>query len=232
MMLDIFSSFDPYISSSLVPFNSLMWFMSISLLLIFIQSFWIAPNSSLFMFLISNNLMISQTKFTTGTHLKSFMFFIAPLFIILISINLTGMIPYMFSSSSHLILLLSLGLPLWLTLLISSFLFNPSTFTASLLPGGAPDWLNPFLVIVESISIIARPITLSFRLAANMTAGHLILSLMGSYLISLLLNSSFSFSSFISLGLGMGYILFEIGICLIQSYIFCLLLTLYSDDHS
>ncbi len=97
------------------------------------------------------------------------------------------------------------------------------------MPGGAPDWLNPFLVIVETLRIIVRPITLSFRLAANITAGHIILGLIGIYTRAAVFSSSTAF--LFLLFVQTGYVLFEVGICLIQAYIFCLLATLYADEH-
>jgi F-type H+-transporting ATPase subunit a len=119
---------------------------------------------------------------------------------------------------------------MWLRLIISRFKFKPKASTAHFLPDGAPDWLNPFLVLIESTRVLVRPLTLSFRLAANITAGHIVLSLLGVYLaaaiftsittmIPLLLISSF-------------YIIFEVAICAIQAYIFCLLVSLYRDDHA
>jgi ATP synthase subunit 6 len=74
-----------------------------------------------------------------------------------------------------------------------------------------------------------RPITLSFRLAANIRAGHIVIGLLGIYASSAFFVSS---SSFITLMLiQIFYFIFEIGISLIQAFIFCLLITLYSDDH-
>jgi F-type H+-transporting ATPase subunit a len=70
---------------------------------------------------------------------------------------------------------------------------------------------------------------LSFRLAANMRAGHILLGLIGIAASSAIFSSPLSFSLLFLIQLG--YIIFEIGICLIQAYIFCLLLSLYSEDH-
>jgi len=101
---------------------------------------------------------------------------------------------------------------------------------AGLLPGGAPDWLNPFLVLIETVRILVRSITLSVRLVANIRAGHIVLRLIGIYASSFIFISGFSF--FILLFVQVFYIIFEVGICIIQGYIFCLLLTLYADDHT
>jgi ATP synthase subunit 6 len=124
----------------------------------------------------------------------------------------------------------SLGLPFWLSLIISAVFFNPTSVIARLLPIGAPAPLNPFLVIIETVSILVRPITLSIRLTANIRAGHIILTLIGNYLTARFFLSSV-FSILFLIFIQVFYTIFEFGISLIQAYIFCLLITLYSDEH-
>ena len=87
-------------------------------------------------------------------------------------------------------------------------------------------FLRPFLVIVEVISSIIRPLTLSFRLAANITAGHVILGLISARAGPLLLQ----FNIFYLL-LPMFYTIFEFIICGVQAYVFVILLIMYSNDY-
>ncbi|WP_459468053.1 F0F1 ATP synthase subunit A, partial [Erwinia amylovora] len=95
---------------------------------------------------------------------------------------------------------------------------------------GAPAPLNPFLVIIETVSIFVRPITLSVRLTANIRAGHIVLTLIGNYLTASLFTSSIiTIAAFITIQIF--YTIFEFGIRMIQAYIFSLLITLYSDEH-
>nr|YP_010492249.1 ATP synthase F0 subunit 6 [Aporrectodea trapezoides]UWM94560.1 ATP synthase F0 subunit 6 [Aporrectodea trapezoides] len=230
MMPDIFSSFDPYMYNTLFPTNS-MFLMMNTLIILFIQSsFWVmSTRSSTFKTPIKETIFTQLTR-TSTTQLKGLSTPLSAIFFILIIVNLMGLIPYTFSTSSHLIFTLTLGLPIWMSLIISSFSHNPKKSTAHFLPDGAPDWLNPFLVLIETTSVLVRPLTLSFRLAANMSAGHIVLSLMGIYCASAWF-SSLTTTIFLTIS-AMGYILFEVAICLIQAYIFCLLLSLYSDDHA
>ena len=79
------------------------------------------------------------------------------------------------------------------------------------------------------VRIIARPVTLSVRLVANISAGHIVLTLISGYSSFFLCSSFIKF--FIILPTQVGYIIFELGVCLIQAYIFCLLLSLYREDH-
>lgn len=94
---------------------------------------------------------------------------------------------------------------------------------ARLIPNGAPLGLTPFLGLVETIRHLIRPLTLRFRLIANISTGHIILGIIRIYLIT----------TIPSLYIGkVFYILFEIGISVIQAYIFRLLLRLYLKDYS
>nr|ULR86925.1 ATP synthase F0 subunit 6 [Littorina brevicula] len=229
MLVDIFSSFDDN-NQVFMSLYMLMWAFSLVIILIFSSNYWVAaprwtPIISLFKDTIS-----SQVFRSFGLSLGGFLNVITGLFLFLIFLNLAGLIPYVFSPTSHLAVSLSLGLPLWLSLLISGAFFNPSSVVAGLLPMGAPAPLNPFLVLIESVSILVRPITLSVRLMANMSAGHIVLTLIGNYMTTSLFMPG-AFSMLLLISIQVLYTIFEFGIGVIQAYIFCLLITLYSDEH-
>lgn len=97
---------------------------------------------------------------------------------------------------------------------------------AHLAPAGAPAALVPFLVLVETISILIRPLTLTVRLIANISAGHIVISLIANCLVRA--STTALVSIFI---LNVGYTLFEVFVCLIQAYIFTLLVKLYAEEH-
>nr|YP_010547143.1 ATP synthase F0 subunit 6 [Maoricolpus roseus]UYK51657.1 ATP synthase F0 subunit 6 [Maoricolpus roseus] len=229
MLVDIFSSFDDH-NQVFMSLYGLIWAFSLAIMLLFSSSFWVSSprwNEILYVF---KDTISSQVMRSFGTKLGGFMGLVSGLFLFLIFMNLIGLVPYVFSGTSHLAVSFSLGFPLWLSLIISGWVFLPSSAVASLLPMGAPAPLNPFLVLIETVSIMARPITLSVRLMANMSAGHIVLTLIGNYLTA----SLFFFPSsslFILLGIQVFYTIFEFGIGVIQAYIFCLLITLYSDEH-
>nr|YP_010869761.1 ATP synthase F0 subunit 6 [Dendrobaena veneta]WGU49269.1 ATP synthase F0 subunit 6 [Dendrobaena veneta] len=230
MMTDIFSSFDPYMFNSLFPTNSLFLMFNTMFILMIQSSFWLMNSRPVSLKSPIKTTMFTQLSRTTSSSLKGLSSYLSSIFILIIAVNLMGLIPYTFSTSSHLIFTLTLGLPIWLSLILSSFTHSPKKSIAHFLPDGAPDWLNPFLVLIETTSVLVRPLTLSFRLAANMSAGHIVLSLMGIYCASAWFTNINATIMLILTSLG--YILFEVAICLIQAYIFCLLLSLYSDDHA
>nr|YP_010713566.1 ATP synthase F0 subunit 6 [Monetaria moneta]WDA98698.1 ATPase subunit 6 [Monetaria moneta] len=229
MLVDIFSSFDDN-NQVFMSLYMLMWFFSLATILLFSSWYWVTSPRWSTMIMIFKDTVTSQIFRSFGLNLGGFINVVTALFLFLIFINLSGMIPYVFSPTSHLAVSLSLGLPFWLSLIVSAVFFDPRAVVAGLLPMGAPAALNPFLVIVETVSIMVRPITLSVRLAANMSAGHIVLTLVGNYLTASIFMSSVFSTLFIVL-IQVFYTIFEFGISLIQAYIFCLLITLYSDEH-
>nr|YP_009131206.1 ATP synthase F0 subunit 6 [Cyanoplax caverna]AIA77055.1 ATP synthase F0 subunit 6 [Cyanoplax caverna] len=229
MMTDIFSSFDMN-NFNLFSMTSNIWIFAILPLIIFQNTLWVMPSRSIAIILMLKMFMASQIMRNTGKNISGFMMMMVSMFLLLIFVNLMGLFPYVFSLSSQLSFALCYGLPLWLSLIISSIFYSFHGTVSHFLPSGAPSVLNPFLILVETVSINVRPITLSIRLVANMTAGHIILGLIASYLSV----GFFTYSLPILLMMifiQIFYFMFEMAICLIQAYIFSLLVGLYSDDH-
>lgn len=229
MLRDIFSSFDEQ-NGNLV-FSLFIWFFRFLLFFFFINGFWYGFSrfSSFFWFFI--NYIWFQLSNRLGNFIRRFSFFISFFFFFLIFCNFLGLIPYVFGVTSHLLITFFLAIFFWLGLLLSSFFWSLRGFLSHFLPIGAPFVLNPFLVLVESIRICVRPITLSVRLAANIGAGHIVIGLIGTYFSGALINLSLIGRSFLFF-LESFYFIFEFGICIVQGYIFSLLLVLYSDEHS
>ena len=229
MLVDIFSSFDDN-NQVFISLYLLIWVFSLAIVLIFRSNYWVATPRWFMIINTFKDTISSQVFRSFGLSLGGFINIITGLFLFLIFLNLRGLIPYVFSPTSHLAVSLSLGLPLWLSLLVSGIFFNPTSVIAGLLPIGAPAPLNPFLVLIETVSILVRPITLSVRLIANISAGHIVLTLVGNYMTASLFATGL-FSSLLLISIQVLYSVFEFGIGVIQAYIFCLLITLYSDEH-
>lgn len=228
MIIDIFTSFDPSSFTFLVKeFN--LWLLPILFIFLFLSSYWLIPSNHAAVIYLVIKLIENQVNQTFTKNLVFSYNFITALFTTIVLSNLWGIIPYSFSITRHLIFTFIISTPIWLGIIISSANTNPYYTVAHLLPSGAPNWLNPFLVMIETISITVRPLTLAFRLAANIRAGHVVITLIRIYLSVMFFGSPFY--TIIALSTNIFYLSFEFGICLIQGYIFCLLLTLYSDDH-
>nr|YP_010397477.1 ATP synthase F0 subunit 6 [Diamesa loeffleri]YP_010397568.1 ATP synthase F0 subunit 6 [Diamesa tonsa]UQJ73399.1 ATP synthase F0 subunit 6 [Diamesa sp. 5XL]UQJ73412.1 ATP synthase F0 subunit 6 [Diamesa sp. 8XL]UQJ73425.1 ATP synthase F0 subunit 6 [Diamesa sp. 9XL]UQJ73477.1 ATP synthase F0 subunit 6 [Diamesa sp. 10XL]UQJ73503.1 ATP synthase F0 subunit 6 [Diamesa sp. 1XL] len=223
MMTNLFSVFDP----STTIFNlSLNWLSTFIGLLIIPCSYWFMP--SRFNIIWNNILLTLHKEFKTllgptGHNGSSFIFI--SLFSLIVFNNFLGLFPYIFTSTSHLTLTLALALPLWLSFMIYGWINHTQHMFAHLVPQGTPSVLMPFMVCIETISNIIRPGTLAVRLAANMIAGHLLLTLLGNtgnslsfYLVSLLVMAQIAL------------LVLESAVAIIQSYVFAVLSTLYSSE--
>nr|AMA07337.1 ATP synthase F0 subunit 6 [Diodora graeca] len=233
MMGDIFSSFDDH-NGVFMSYYLLMWTVSLLFVSNLNMTYWAGPGRWLQVGGLLNSVVFQQVTRSLGFRLGGFVSFVSSLFSLIIFMNLVSLVPYVFSVTSHLVTTFSFGLPFWMSLIISSFFYNLIGSVAGLLPAGAPAVLNPFLVLVETVSIFMRPCTLSIRLTANMSAGHIVLGLIGVYLMGSVVGSGgLSFLSLLMLlFVQIGYFMFEFGVSLIQAYIFSLLVTLYANEHA
>ena len=116
-------------------------------------------------------------------------------------------------------------MPLWLGRIILSIIYQYNNLLAHLVPVGTPRFLIPVIVIIETVRNMIRPLTLSIRLAANIVAGHLLLTLLGSQgpLLSLFNLSLLMIGLFLLL-------LLEVAVACIQSYVFTILSSLYLNE--
>nr|SBT96182.1 ATP6 [Haploginglymus sp. JP-2016] len=220
MMTNLFSIFDP----STPNFMSMNW-LSIPLVLLLISyPYW--TNSSRHKSLLLNltSFILTQLSPLMKKSELSLIIPIATMICILMN-NLMGLLPYIFTASSHMSFTLALALPLWLGSLLYGWTASPSTMLAHLIPPGTPPALMPFMTLIESISTLIRPITLSIRLAANMVAGHLLLVLLNSaFIIANMYSIPVVFISALLLSI------LEMAVAFIQAYVFSVLLTLYSAE--
>nr|AFC65174.1 ATP synthase F0 subunit 6 [Plectropomus leopardus] len=153
----------------------------------------------------------------------------ASLMLFLISINLLGLLPYTHTPTGQLSLNLGFAVPLWLTTVIIGFRYQFNHALAHFLPEGTPNLLIPVLIIIETISLFIRPLALGVRLAANLTAGHLLIQLISTAVFVLLpLLPSVAIVTAMVLVL---LTLLEIAVAMIQAYVFVLLLTLYLQEN-
>merc|ERR1712183_473436 len=142
-------------------------------------------------------------------------------FLFIIFSNFLGLFPYIFTSSRHLRFTLSLALPFWMGCILWSIIFQYKNILVHLVPVGTPAVLIPVIVIIETIRNLIRPGALAVRLAANMVAGHLLLSLLSGQISSIF--------SVVVIGLVLLVVL-ECAVACIQSYVFTILRTLYLND--
>lgn len=230
MIADIFSVFDDQ-NGILLGTRTAVWRLCILALFIIIRKYWASFCRLEIVGFQFRNIVYGLVSQTKGKDLGGFNLIITRLFGMIVIINLTGLIPYIFRIRRHLVFRFCIALPLWLSLLVRRARWNYYSFIAHFLPRGAPGALNPFLVLVEIVRVAVRPITLSIRLTANMGAGHIILCLVGRFITTVFLKGGVT-SPLVLYLVNSFYFIFELAICCIQGYIFSLLLILYSDEHS
>nr|WPW49474.1 ATP synthase F0 subunit 6 [Manis crassicaudata] len=152
------------------------------------------------------------------------------LIIFIASTNLLGLLPHSFTPTAQLSMNLSMAVPLWAATVVTGFRHKTKTSLAHFLPQGTPTPLIPVLVIIETISLLIQPMALAVRLTANITAGHLLMHLIGSATLALMsINLTVATTTFIILVL---LTILEFAVALIQAYVFTLLISLYLHDNT
>lgn len=223
MITNLFSVFDP----STTIFNlSLNWLRTFIGLILIPYSFWLLPSR---INTLWNRILLTlfkEFKTLLGPNRQNGRAFVfISLFSLILFNNFLGLFPYIFTSTSHLTLTLTLALPLWISFIIYGWLNHTQHIFAHLVPQGTPSVLIPFIVCIETIRNVIRPGTLAVRLTANIIAGHLLLTLIG--------NTGSSLSAFLLTFLIVGQIallVLESAVAIIQSYVFAVLSTLYSRE--
>nr|ABV00535.1 ATP synthase F0 subunit 6 [Rostratula benghalensis] len=174
--------------------------------------------------LITKQLMIPLNK---KGHKWALIF--TSLMTLLLMINLLGLLPYTFTPTTQLSMNMALAFPLWFATLLTGLRNQPSTSLGHLLPEGTPTPLIPALIMIETTSLLIRPLALGVRLTANLTAGHLLIQLISTATITLLpLIPTVSLLTTLILLL---LTILEVAVAMIQAYVFVLLLTLYLQEN-
>nr|YP_009170002.1 ATP synthase F0 subunit 6 [Sasia ochracea]ALE19823.1 ATP synthase F0 subunit 6 [Sasia ochracea] len=154
---------------------------------------------------------------------------LSSLMTLLLSINLLGLLPYTFTPTTQLSMNMSLAFPLWLATLLTGLRNQPSASLGHLLPEGTPTPLIPALILIETTSLLIRPLALGVRLTANLTAGHLLIQLISTATTALLsIMPTISILTSIILLL---LTILEVAVAMIQAYVFVLLLSLYLQEN-
>nr|WKD82786.1 ATP synthase F0 subunit 6 [Frankliniella intonsa] len=223
--MSLFLSFDPNSSMTFLIFQEMNWLIMLISLLFLSLSFFTFPSRSKSLSKIMFLEMGNQLKIAIKTQNDSSKIMFISIFFLIFFSNFIGLVPNSFTSTSHITINLLISLPLWM----GFFLYGWKTYSKSmfshLVPNGTPMPLISFMVIIELISTSIRPFTLSIRLMANMVSGHLLLTLMGNTM-----TLKTPFMVFILSLTQLTLLSLEMGVSMIQAYVFCILLTLYSDD--
>ncbi|YP_003208158.1 ATP synthase F0 subunit 6 (mitochondrion) [Halyomorpha halys] len=221
MMTNLFSTFDPATSMN----YSMNWLSSLIGMLLIPYSFWTLPNRNKVVINMIMTKLHNEFKMLLGLNSKGMTLMTVSLFMFILMNNFLGLMPYIFTSTSHLTFSLTMALPLWLSMMLFGWFKNTNMMFTHLVPSGTPSVLMPFMVLIETISNIIRPGSLAVRLTANMIAGHLLMSLLG--------NKSTDINNMILsiiIIIQMMLMMFEAAVAIIQAYVFSILTTLYTSE--
>ncbi len=166
--------------------------------------------------------MISDTA---GTKAKPFFPFIFSLFMFVLFCNMVGMLPYSFTVTSHIIVTLIMALFIFVAVTIIGFVKHGFKYLSIFVPSGVPAVLLPLITIIEIISYLSRPVSLSVRLFANMMAGHTMLKVFGSFVVSLGI-----LGGWLPLSFSVALTGLEILVAFLQAYVFAILTCIYLND--
>jgi len=171
------------------------------------------------------NFIAKMISDTAGSKAKPYFPFIFTLFMFVLLCNMIGMLPYSFTVTSHIIVTLVMALFIFIAVTIIGFIKHGFKYLSIFVPSGVPVVLLPLITIIEIISYLSRPVSLSVRLFANMMAGHTMLKVFGSFVISLGL-----LGGWLPLSFSVALTGLEILVAFLQAYVFAILTCIYLND--
>jgi len=180
---------------------------------------------------IDYGFIADMVRSAAGEEGLKFFPFVFTLFFFILFANLIGMVPYAFTTTSHIIVTGALSLTVILTVIIVGLLKNGLGFFKLFAPSGAPWYIYIILTPIEIISFLARPLTLALRLFANMLAGHIMLKLFAGFTVALIgAGAVYVPVALLSFGMGVALNALEFLVAGLQAYVFAILTCVYLND--
>jgi F-type H+-transporting ATPase subunit a len=150
--------------------------------------------------------------------------FVFSIFLFVLFGNLVGLVPYMFTFTSHIIATFTVAMVVFLFITVLGFCLHGWRFLSLFAPGGVPKFLLPLLIPVEMISYLTRPISLAVRLFANMMAGHTMMKVFAGFV------AMIGVWGVAPMAINVILTGFEVVVAILQAYIFTILTCVYLND--
>ncbi|MEM8799444.1 MAG: F0F1 ATP synthase subunit A [Pseudomonadota bacterium] len=180
---------------------------------------------------LSYNFVSDIVKENVGKKGNDYFPFIFSLFMFVLMGNLLGLLPYSFTVTSHLAVTFAFAAFIFVGTIIIGLMRHSTHFFSMFLPPKTPVPLIPIIVLIEVISFLSRPVTLSVRLFANMTAGHILLKVFAGFVVSLgAAGGLLSILSVVPLVMNVALTALELIVAVVQAYVFALLTSVYLND--
>lgn len=209
--------------------SSMMMVLAVTIFWLLLEGKRLIPNRWQFIieFLYINIHSVVQDNL--GKVGQRFFPFVLCLFIFIAMLNILGLFPYLFVPTAQIVITLGISLSIIMAVTLLGFFNFKLNFLSILMPGGVPLVMAPFLVVIETVSYLIRAISLGVRLAANISAGHLLFAILSGFTFNMLSNGMIILS-FLPMLIMIFLTLLEIMVAVIQAYVFCLLTTIYLGD--
>ena len=185
----------------------------------------IVPNKLSLLAEMSYTFVAKMISDTAGSKAKPYFPFIFSLFMFVLFCNMVGMLPYSFTVTSHIIVTLIMALFIFIAVTIIGFIKHGFKYLSIFVPKGVPTILLPLITVIEIISYLSRPVSLSVRLFANMMAGHTMLKVFGGFVVSLGI-----LGGWLPLSFSVALTGLEILVAFLQAYVFAILTCIYLND--
>jgi F-type H+-transporting ATPase subunit a len=156
---------------------------------------------------------------------KKYFPFMFTLFMFILFGNMLGMIPYTFTFTSHIAVTFAMAFAIFIVITLIGIFKHGLHFFSLFFPHGAPLATAPILIPIEVISYLSRPVSLSVRLFANMTVGHVLLKVLAGFVVAL----GF-LGGWVPLLVLVGITALEFLVAFLQAYIFTILCCIYLND--
>ncbi len=173
---------------------------------------------------ITYEFVANMVRTNVGTEGRKYFPFIFSLFVFILFGNMLGIVPYSFTFTSHLAVTLGMALVVFIGTTVIGFAKHGLHFLSFFLPHGTPWFIAPILVPIEVLSYFTRPISLSLRLFANMTAGHTLLKVFAGFVAAL------GIAGIVPLAAVIGLTGLEMLVAFLQAYVFAVLSCIYLND--
>jgi F-type H+-transporting ATPase subunit a len=174
---------------------------------------------------ISYEFIANLLRDTVGSEGRKYFPLVFSLFMFILFGNLLGMVPYSFTFTSHVIVTFAMAIMVFLGVTILGFVKHGMHFFSFFVPPGVSVVLWPLMIPIEIISYLSRPISLSVRLFANLTAGHTMLKVFAGFVISLGVVGGILPLAFVVALTGLEFL-----IAFLQAYVFTILTCFYIND--
>jgi F-type H+-transporting ATPase subunit a len=180
---------------------------------------------------ISYEFVADTLRSATGEAGMKFFPFVFTIFMFVLFANVLGLLPYSFTVTSHIIITAALALLVFLTVIVYGFWKNGLRFFKLFVPSGVPIYILPFVVAIEVLSFLSRPISHSVRLFANMLAGHITLKVFGGFVTMIAgIGIAGWFGAVLPLVMIVILTALELLVAFLQAYVFAILTCIYLND--